>query len=164
MHTSIEKISHRNPLYNTRNLTQYSIANYLEKEAEKKCMSLSISKPSCCRWKMEKKKKKEIQGEKCPQPCNSPVQASLNYRITNKQMLNLFLLGHGVVGWCHISEAWVSWGFRAGVWSGWGSWQHVAGHVCPDGPGVVLASFMSLPNSGCRQALFEEIQAYCTQT
>lgn len=34
-------------------------------------------------------------------------------------MLSLYLLGHGVVGWCHISEAWISWGPRAGVWSGW---------------------------------------------
>lgn len=44
----LRKISHRNPLYSTRNLTQHSIANYLEKEM-RKFMSLSIGKPSCCR-------------------------------------------------------------------------------------------------------------------
>ena len=95
MHTIVYKISHQDPLCNTRKHTERSVITYMEKEPPPKHVYVSVEMNQLQYLKRKKKK-----------DWNSPIYSSSNGRKKNKTTtLTLLPSGHSDLGWGHIPGA-----------------------------------------------------------
>ena len=108
MHTIVYKISHQDPLCNTRKHTEHSVITYMEKEPPKKtCIRVCGNEPVAV---FEKEKKKDW---------NSPIDSSSNGRKKTEKKKNkktLTLLPLAIVTWAGVTSLEPEW-FASQGWS-----------------------------------------------
>ena len=123
-HTTVDKISDQDPLYNTRKLTACSVITYKEKSPNKSHIHLCRNETNCSRRKRKKQNTQKI-----------VIHCILQFKSwdenrTKKDILTLFFSGHTELGGVTSLEP--DWSGSQG-WSvlGQGSWEQVAGSVPP---------------------------------